>query len=134
MKIHNAITREAAKLEFAYDSQTEFLYRQIHPAQDLDLLNTIELDFGLAPGLALDFDDTHVLVYRSEDKWELALVHKEFFNASSCCASWCGLVWELCLNTDHPTVPIEVISSGEKTYIQEMAAALNAAFQTAPVA
>lgn len=125
MKIQNAITREAAKLEFDYDSTTEFLYRQVHPAQDLELLKSIEFDVGLAPGLSLSFDAEHVLVYRAENERELAIEHKEFFDASSCCADWCGLVWELCLVTDHPTVPVEVISTGEKAYIQELAAALN---------
>jgi len=131
MKIQKAITREAAKLEFDYDSTTEFLYRQVHPAQDLELLKGIEFDVGLAPGLRLSFDADHVLVYRPEDEQQLALEHKEFFDGASCCADWCGLVWELCLVTDHPTVPIEVISSGEKGYIEELADALNEAFSKA---
>lgn len=125
MKIQNAITREAAKLEFDYDSTTEFIYRQVHPAQDLELLKSIEFDVGLAPGLSLSFDDEHVLVFRSDDEQELELEHKEFFAGSFCSADWCGLVWELCLVTDHPTVPAEVISTGEKAYIQELADALN---------
>lgn len=131
MKIQKSITREAAKLEFDYDSTTEFLYRQVHPAQDLELLKSIEFDVGLAPGLTLSFDADHVLVYRSEDEQQLALEHKEFFDAGSCCADWCGLVWELCLVTDHPTVPVEVISTGEKNYIQELADALNGVFNKA---
>lgn len=125
MKIQKAITREAAKLEYNYDSKTEFLYRQVHPAQDLELLKCIEFDVGLAPGLSLSFDAEHVLVYRTEDEQELAHEQKEFIADSSCSADWCGLVWELCLVTDHSTVPVEVISTGEKAFIQDMAAALN---------
>jgi len=131
MKIQKAITREAAKLEFDYDSTTEFLYRQVHPAQDLELLKSIEFDVGLAPGLRLSFDADQVLVYRTEDGQQLELEHKEFFDAASCCADWCGLVWELCLVTDHPTVPVEVISTGEKDYIEKLAAALNEVFRKA---
>lgn len=131
MKILKAITREVAKLEVDYDSSTEFLYRQAHPAQDIDLLKDIAFDIGLAPGLVLNFDSEYVLIYRKDDGQDLAVEHKEFFDGSSCCGDWRGLVWELCLVTDHPKFPVEVITTGEKDYVQELAASLNEVFSKA---
>ncbi|HHX6290056.1 TPA: hypothetical protein ACVGJS_003642 [Pseudomonas aeruginosa] len=61
MSYNHAFTRKAFKLATGDDlSSSNIIHRMLHPAQDLQLMESIQHDVGLAPGLALYFDDEHV--------------------------------------------------------------------------
>lgn len=129
MKITNAFTRQVGQLENTDDPATPILFRSIHPAQDQDLLSSIRHDVGLAPGLALLYDDEHVLIYDQEEVNLLPGEHQNFYRAASSISTWLGVAWELCVNTDNPDSPIEVLSSGCQEHIERLATALNDSIQ-----
>lgn len=96
---------------------TLILFRSIHPAQDQDLLSSIRHDVGLAPGLALLYDDEHVLIYDQEEVNSLPGEPRISYRAASSVSTWLGVAWESRVNTDNPDSPIEVLSSGCQEHI-----------------
>lgn len=129
MNILRAFTRQVAQLDNSEVPTNPILYRAIHPAQDLALLKSIECDVGLAPGLALLYDDDQVLVYLEELVCQLPEEHSDFYKNANGYHDWLGLTWELCVQTDDPDFPVEVLSSGAQAYVDALAAALNKTLQ-----
>lgn len=130
MSYNHAFTRKAFKLATGDDlSSSNIIHRMLHPAQDLQLMESIQHDVGLAPGLALYFDDEHVLVYELAKADQLPAEHQSFYGKASEAGDWLGVTWELCLAPTEKDRQAEVITSGDQGYIEKLRTDLNASFR-----
>lgn len=130
MSYNQAFTRKAFKLAMGDDlASSNIIHRMLHPAQDLELLESIQHDVGLAPGLAVYSDDEHVLVYELAKVDQLPAEHYPFYDKASEAGERLGVTWELCLAPSGDDQQAVVVTSGDQSYIEKLAADLNASFR-----